>query len=116
MEKIIILLVVFFYTESSTNEAVSNVLFIVIYAISSFCLFILIVLFTSLVVNCYVCVKYKRSRGGSSDAGKSSDHLQLNNPTHQTYDIAASSVISSKTQEVDMTENVAYGPLRSTQL
>ena len=94
----------------------TSVLFIVIYAISSFCLCILIALFISLIVNCHLYVKCKRSGGGSSDAGKSSDHLQLNNPTHPTYDTAASSVISSKTQELDMTENVAYGPLCSTQL
>ena len=105
-----------------TNEAISNgitrlsVLFIAINTIALFCLCILIALFISLVVNCYVCVKYKRSRGGSSDAGKSSDHLQLSNPTHPVYDTAANSVKDSKTQELDMTENVAYGPLRSTQL
>lgn len=89
---------------------------IVINAISSLCLCILIALFISLIVNCYLCVKCKRLGGGSSDAGRSSDQLQLSDPTHPIYDTATSSVEGSKTQELDMTENVAYGPLRSAQL
>ena len=93
-----------------------NVLFSVIYAISSFCLCILIALFISLIINCHLYVKCKRSGGGSLDAGEILDQPQLSNPTHPTYDTAASSVKSSRTQELDMTENVAYGPLRSTQL
>ena len=93
-----------------STEVNSSQLTIVIYAFTSFCTCILIVFFISLMINIYFCTRCKLVTNGATR----SDHSHVSDPVQPIYDTISRQVETSEDQELNTTENVAYGRVQVT--
>ena len=109
-------IVINFHSYSETETiTVSRLNYIIYIVISVVFLLLVIALFTSIVANICVCVKFKLSTKTSHEQGSAVDLSQTTQPIYET----AVAVVETTTQEeleVDMEKNLAYAPISTARV